>query len=152
VKHCVYSGKPDKRRSLANGPVENAVVERLIDTISTRADEIQAVNHAEHTFKPFQKFWDSLSEAAIEFSSVAPSNFSHKKGAGFEDHAAKVPAAASYDSSIPDKASLYSQKQTFPSKLPFGLVQKVRDERETITASLKPLGYEEGLYINNHYL
>jgi hypothetical protein len=118
--------------------VENAVVERLIDTISTRADEIQAVNHAEHTFKPFQKFWDSLSEAAIEFSSVAPSNFSHKKGAGFEDHAAKVPAAASYDSSIPDKASLYSQKQTFPSKLPFGLVQKVRDERETITASLKP--------------
>jgi hypothetical protein len=134
VKHFVFSGKPDKRRSLVRGPVDNEVVERLIDKVKTNGFEYQALQHSEHTFKPFQKFWDSLSAAANEFdNNFDPSSVCQTKRADFKGDAA--PTAANYDL---EKASLHHQKHLFPAKLPFELVQKMREEREAITTSLKP--------------
>jgi hypothetical protein len=142
VSHCVYSGKPDKRKPLVNGPLDNETVDYLIDGIKSKADEFQALQHATHTFKPFQKFWDSLSAAACDMGSRMPQTKSTTNGdRSQQNDAAPLPSSGvlNLDSTASlDQASLYPRMQAFPSKLPFHLLGKLQEERLGITSSLKP--------------
>ena len=129
VTPFVHSGKPDKRRPLANGPVENELVEHLIDEVKNKSDQLEAFCHAENTFKPFQRFWDSLSKYASQQSSLS----------GIDLNV----SPSRQKSAPPEKKTLDSAKtdlnsRAFPTALPFGLVEKVREERKEIAATLKP--------------
>ena len=141
VKHRVQSGKPDKRKPLVNGPVDNEVVENLIDGIKSKADEFQALQHAEHTFKPFQNFWDSLSATISDLGDLPhPANNVANKSLVIQPApVASTPVASTPVDEIDLKdASLYPQKKAFQAKLPFHLLEEMRKERIDIATSLKP--------------
>ena len=138
VKHCRLSGKPDKRKLLVNDPVENEVVQHLIDNVKSKADEFQAVQHAEHCFQPFQRFWDTISAAATEFSSVAVLDNTAKMNRAASENTAARDEKTNEKMSL-NEASLHPHTaQAFPSKLPFHLLEKMRKERNDIATSLKP--------------
>lgn len=130
VKHCVYSGKPDKRRPLVYGPVENELVEHLINGAKNKSDQLEAMCHAEYTFTPFQRFWDSLSLAAgkMKYSSQ------RKSLSGMD-----LNNVSTARQEILDDVDTEFNSGAYPiNKLPFGLVQKMREERCEIAAALKP--------------
>eukprot|EP00970_Alexandrium_tamarense_P013701 scaffold3626_cov189-Alexandrium_tamarense.AAC.2 len=143
LKHYMPSGKPDKRRTLLFGTLESGErVQQLVDVVKEKADEYQSKQHLECTWKPFQKVWDQFNSLEIESSSGL-----HAAGSDVRQQESNVRSSTKEQSRHDmsqegsndfDNASLYPMKTPFPKKLPFELLQQVRDERTDICTSLKP--------------
>jgi hypothetical protein len=102
-------------------------VQQLVDVAKEQADEYQALAHAENTFKPFQKMMDTLSIRLNELDSADRIRATQANNPHFTD-----------STSQRNDASLYPQQETFPARLPWNLMEKVREERHEIITSLKP--------------
>jgi YesN/AraC family two-component response regulator len=143
VRHCVACGKPDKRMPLLHVSIADDRVQQLVDVAKEQADEYQALAHAENTFKPFQKMMDTLSIRLNELDSADRIRATQANNPHFTDSTSQRKNRSSSkpmdrDRDLNHDASLYPQQETFPARLPWNLMEKVREERHEIITSLKP--------------
>ncbi len=130
VKFCVSSGKPDKRRSayrdnhVADGSFEK--VQKLVDATKAKAVDYQAAAHLANTFRPFQNILERLNSL----------DETYLKAVERGDNALKTPNAVPVELTSQSKSQRH--KRNFPTKLPWDLLEKVRDEREEIIAKFGP--------------
>ncbi|KAL3779557.1 hypothetical protein HJC23_009609 [Cyclotella cryptica] len=137
VKHWMPSGKPDKRKALVKGTGGSGDrVQKLINAAKEKADEYQALQHAEHTFRPFQKMWDNLGVALSDLESKVTQT--QKRHVHFVSTHDGAPTGQTDTLDEFDHSSRNPQRKSYPSKLPWKLLEKVRDERIEIAASLQP--------------
>ncbi len=138
VKFRMPSGKPDKRRLFVrqiqheNDCDRNSFerLRQLVDAAQLQADTTRAVNHLANTFEPFQNMWN-------RFNSLNMNDFTVKREF---DGTLIAPSSMSGDEpttylSVP---STMNKNRVFPSKLPWDLLEKVREEKNRIAADLGP--------------
>ncbi|KAL7535542.1 hypothetical protein ACHAXR_006557 [Thalassiosira sp. AJA248-18] len=121
VKHHVASGKPDKRRPLRHLPSgtdddrgSGDRVQQMIEAVKLKADDFQAANHLT-MFQPFNKMW-------MQFNSLATNDNLVQKENG---NRMRTPNTLHADLTH----QIPHQENVFPSKLPWDLLEKVREER-----------------------
>ena len=134
VKHCVASGKPDKRRPLIHRPKvqdddergSGQRVQQLIDSVNVKANDFQAANHL-IMFQPFQRVWDQFNDLA--------SNHDHLMR---EDcvGSRRVPHAFTGSLLNDTSSNKKSHSKAFPKKLPWHLLDEVREDRVEIEGML----------------
>ena len=139
VKFRMPSGKPDKRRLFVRQIQHGTDCDRnsserlrqLVDAAQLQADTTRAVNHLANTFEPFQNMWN-------RFNSLNMNDFTVK---GELDETLIAPSSMSADeptTSLNENApSTIKKNRVFPSKLPWGLLEKVREEKDRIDADFK---------------
>ena len=122
VKHTVQSGKPDKRRPQAHRDVdcdEGQRVNQLLEITKVLADNFQEQSHLQHVFQPFQHMMDQCN--ALSQSKFVSQPMRRRNPVQFEHPRASNITAP-------------SQKSSFPSKLPWHLIEKMRQERRVTEA------------------
>jgi hypothetical protein len=130
VKFCVPSGKPDKRRpARPDKDVDDRSmkkVQKLVDATKANAVDYQAAAHLANTFRPFQNMLERLNSLDATFFKA------EERGVD----AVKTPNAVPVELTSQSKSQKH--KRDFPTKLPWDLLDKVRDEREEIIAKFGP--------------
>lgn len=131
VKFTVPSGMPDKRRPLLcrENDSDGQSFERvtfLANATKEIAVDRQAAAHLANTYQPFQQMH--------EIVNALPANAFQATKQGWKEDEARTIA-----SSLPNFTSPNTrQRISFPSKLPWNLLDKVRDERKQIDAEFDP--------------
>jgi len=126
IKFTMPSGKPDKRRPLRHQPTDNdggERVEKLIDVVRLSADGYQEQVHLANTFNPFVKMWQQYNALATNQNLLA------KPG---DNGATMKPNPSHYGVTSQPHSTEPRQKRTFPKKLPFDRLEKVREERTVL--------------------
>ena len=130
VKFCVPSGKPDKRRSAYpdNNVNDRSLkkVQKLVDATKANAVNYQAAAHLASTFRPFQNMLERLNSLDATYLKA------EERG----DDALKTPNAVPIK--LTSQSKIQNYKRDFPTKLPWDLLEKVRNEREEIVAKFGP--------------
>lgn len=130
VKFTVPSGKPDKRRPLLcrENDGDGQSFERvkfLLDATEEKAVNHRAVAHLANTYRPFQQMHEIVN--ALPANAFQATKLRSK---GVEMMIAP---------SLPNVTSPNTcQRVSFPEKLPWNLLCKVRDERKQIDAEFDP--------------
>ena len=126
VKHCVPSGKPDKRKPLYH---DRHTRDSCEDRAHEQLDDLRALNHLANTFLPFQIMMDrcnSLDTNAFQTKAT-------KSMQRVEPHTHSI-----------RKESLRSKKdrtRDFRKKVPWNLLDKVKEEREEIRSKFEATGW-----------
>jgi len=122
VKHCVPSGKPDKRRPLCHVSSDDGGSTR--DRAQQNFDNLQASAHLTNTFKPIQKMIDQCNNLDINDFQVK------------ENVRGKVNTSHHHLPFTSQMATTNHKErqptQDFKKKLPWELLNRVRDERMAI--------------------
>ena len=122
VKHCVPSGKPDKRRPLCH--LSNVGSDSISEIARQKFDNLQAAAHLTNTFKPIQKMIDQCNSLDIN-------EFQLK-----ENVRGKVNTSHHHPPFTSQMATTSHKRrqptQDFKKKLPWELLDRVRDERKAI--------------------
>ena len=130
VKFCVPSGKPDKRRpARPDKDVDDRSmkkVQKLVDATKANALDYQAAAHLANTFRPFQNMLERLNSLDATYFKA------EERGVD----AVKTPNADPVE--LTSQSRSQKHKRDFPTKLPWDLLDKVRDEREEIIAKFGP--------------
>ena len=131
VKFTVPSGKPDKRRPLLcrESDGDGRSFERVkffADATEEKAINHQAAAHLDTTYRPFQQMHKIVN--------ALPANAFQATKLGWRGDEARTIAP-----SLPNVTSPNTRQRTsFPTKLPWNLLDQVRDERKQIDAEFVP--------------
>ena len=122
MKHCVPSGKPDKRRPLCH--ISNVDGDSISDIAKQNLDNLQATAHLTNTFKPIQKMMNQCNNLDINDFQVK------------ENVRGKVNTSHHHLPFTSQMATGNHKRreptQNFKKKLPWELLNRVRDERMAI--------------------
>ena len=123
VSLCVPSGKPDKRKPLHHHRQTRDYSE---DRAHEQLDDLRALNHLANTFLPFQNLMNSCNSLDTN---------------AFQTKATKSMRVEPHTHSI--RKERYRKKEPtrdFRKKLPWNLLDKVKEEREEIRAKFEATG------------
>lgn len=130
VQFCVPSGKPDKRRPMGCRDNDRRSFERaqkLVDATKGKTIDYQAATHLVNTFRPFQRMFDRI-------NSLDANYFKAKEQRS--DNAVKTPSPLPVR--FTGQGTSRKQQRALPKKMPWDLLEKVRDERKDIITKFEP--------------
>jgi len=122
VEHCVPSGKPDKRRPLCH--ISSVDGDSISERARQKLDNLQTSAHLTNTFKPIQKMMDQCNNLDMNDFQVKENVRGKVNTSNHHLPLTSQMATSNHKRRQPT--------QDFKKKLPWELLDKVRDERMAI--------------------